>query len=72
MGRDPGHALSAAYPARASLRLWPGLLRGADGSWNAQKLWTEMGNLTSFGQDRAGEVYFFNRYNGGLYQLVQR
>lgn len=51
--------------------IW-GLLRGADGSWNAQKLWTEMGNLTSFGQDRAGEVYFFNRYNGGLYQLVRR
>lgn len=51
--------------------IW-GLLRGADGHWTAQKLWTDQGNLTSFGQDRSGELYYFNRYNGGLYQLVRR
>lgn len=51
--------------------IW-GLLRGADGSWTSQKLWSDQGNLTSFGQDRSGELYFLNRYNGGIYQLVRK
>jgi len=51
--------------------IW-GLLHGADGNWTSQKLWTDQGNLTSFGQDRNGELYYFNQYNGGLYQLVHK
>lgn len=51
--------------------IW-GLLRGADGNWTSQKLWIDQGNLTSFGQDRNGELYYLNQYNGGLYQLVRK
>lgn len=51
--------------------IW-GLLRGADGNWTSQVLWSQQGSLTSFGQDRAGELYFLNRANGGVYQLVRK
>ncbi|GAP13801.1 glucose/sorbosone dehydrogenases [Longilinea arvoryzae] len=51
--------------------IW-GLLRAADGTWQSQVLWTHQGNLTSFGQDRSGELYYLNQYNGGLYQLVRK
>ncbi len=51
--------------------IW-GLLRGANGTWQSRVLWTDQGNLTSFGQDRSGELYYLNQYNGGLYRLVRK
>jgi glucose/arabinose dehydrogenase len=44
------------YGDYGSGRVW-GLLRNPDGSWQNQLLFESGANITSFGQDQAGEVY---------------
>lgn len=71
-----GHALlefSGVYLAGdfCSGKIW-GLLRDENGNWMAQLLWDKQGSLTSFGQDRSGELYFLNRADGGLYRLERK
>ena len=47
--------------------LW-GLRRSPDGSWQQGRLYDTGGNITSFGEDEAGEVYRVD-YSGTLYRL---
>jgi glucose/arabinose dehydrogenase len=47
-----------------------GLLPGASG-WQMDALFRQMGNISSFGQDSAGEVYLLD-YGGTLYRLEAR
>jgi glucose/arabinose dehydrogenase len=52
-------------------RIW-GLLRGADGSWQNQPLFETGLNISSFGQDDAGELYLLDHSNGAVLKLVKR
>jgi len=46
-----------------------GLLRGPDGAWSAQPLIELNAAVSSFGQDRQGELYLFSHREGTLYRL---
>lgn len=48
-----------------------GLLRLPDGSWQNAALFETGANITSFGQDEAGQIYLVDR-QGSIYHLVQR
>lgn len=48
--------------------IW-GLLRGPDGSWMNEQLYSTDFNITSFGVDVSGEVYVLDR-GGGVYRLT--
>jgi glucose/arabinose dehydrogenase len=48
-------------------KVW-GLLRTSDGSWQQALLYESGFNITSFGEDEAGEVYLSD-YAGGIYRL---
>ncbi|HEX6303692.1 MAG TPA: PQQ-dependent sugar dehydrogenase, partial [Anaerolineales bacterium] len=48
-----------------------GLLRLPDGSWQNAALFETGANITSFGQDEAGEIYLVDR-QGSIYHLAQR
>jgi glucose/arabinose dehydrogenase len=46
-----------------------GLLQGSDGQWQNQSLFGTGQQITSFGQDESGELYFVGR-GGNVFQLV--
>lgn len=48
-----------------------GLLRLPDGSWQNAALFQTGANITSFGQDEAGQIYLVDR-QGSIYRLAQR
>lgn len=48
--------------------IW-GLLRGPDGNWQNQQLFSTDFNITAFGADAAGEIYVLDR-TGGVYRLT--
>ncbi|HEX9018493.1 MAG TPA: hypothetical protein VF806_04875, partial [Anaerolineaceae bacterium] len=52
-------------------RIW-GLLRDAKGAWQAQELFRDRWNITSFGQDNSGELYFVDQASGGVWKLQKR
>ncbi|MCJ7702259.1 MAG: PQQ-dependent sugar dehydrogenase [Anaerolineales bacterium] len=49
--------------------IW-GLLQDAQGAWQNMLLFQTKANITSFGEDEAGELYLVDR-NGSVYQLVR-
>ena len=51
--------------------IW-GLLRDANGNWGSQLLWQVPVNISSFGQDTAGELYLLGHADGAVYRLVRR
>jgi glucose/arabinose dehydrogenase len=50
--------------------LW-GLLRGPEGAWQNELLYQGVGQITSFGEDEAGEVYLVDQ-GGSIYRLSAR
>lgn len=52
-------------------RIW-GLLRDANGAWQSKELFRDKWNITSFGQDTHGELYFVDQGGGGIWQLQKR
>jgi len=48
-----------------------GLLRDAQGNWQSQLLFETRAQITSFGEDEAGEVYLAD-YGGTIYTLTQK
>jgi glucose/arabinose dehydrogenase len=57
------------YGDYGSGKIW-GLLPVGDGSWRTRLLFESGFNITSFGEDEAGEVYLVD-HSGGLYRLVE-
>jgi len=51
-------------------RVW-GLLRNPDGSWQNRLLFESGANITTFGEDEAGEVYLADR-KGFIFKLVAK
>jgi hypothetical protein len=62
------------YADYCSGKMW-GLLRAAgvpeSTTWTSQLLFETGANITTFGQDQAGEVYFADR-SGGIFRLEHR
>jgi glucose/arabinose dehydrogenase len=52
-------------------KMW-GLVRGADGGWQANELFQTGWNITSFAQDAKGELYVTEQSTGGVYQLSRK
>jgi glucose/arabinose dehydrogenase len=50
--------------------IW-GLLRNTDGSWRSARLFETSFNISSFGEDIAGEIYLAD-LNGAIYRLTRR
>jgi len=50
--------------------IW-GLSRTAAGKWQKVKLWSTSFNISSFGEDEAGEVYVVD-HGGAVYQIVAK
>ncbi len=57
------------YGDFCSGKIW-GLVRDASGTWQNQLLFESRFNITSFGEDEAGEVYVVSR-NGMIYRLAK-
>jgi hypothetical protein len=57
------------YGDFCSGKVW-GLLRSPDGNWHSSLMFETGANITSFGEDEAGEVYLVVR-QGGVYQLIE-
>lgn len=86
-GRDQGCSVTGGYVYRGSALpefsgiylfgdycngfVW-GMLRGADGGWQVERLFQVGGNISTFGEDASGELYYFDHRGGRLYQLVRR
>lgn len=86
-GRDQGCSVTGGYVYRGSALpelygvylfgdycngfVW-GMLPGADGSWQVERLFQVSGNISSFGEDSAGEVYYLDHRGGGVYRLERR
>jgi glucose/arabinose dehydrogenase len=81
---EGGCSVTGGYVYRGSMPEWNGIyLYGdyctgfvwgviqVDGEWQAQLLFDTDVNITSFGQDEAGEVYLVGD-GGGVYKLVRR
>jgi len=51
--------------------IW-GLIHDANGNWQSQLLWQIPGNISSFGQDAAGELYMLEHRTGSIFKLVRR
>jgi glucose/arabinose dehydrogenase len=51
-------------------RIW-GLLRMSDGLWLQQVLFEGLGQISSFGEDQAGEIYYID-HSGGIYRLEKK
>ena len=49
-------------------RVW-GLLRGEDGAWQGQELFSTGMNISSFGEDAQGEIYLIDQASGTVYRL---
>jgi glucose/arabinose dehydrogenase len=47
-----------------------GLLRSPDGTWQQKELYQNVGRISSFGEDEAGEIYLTD-LTGNLFQLVR-
>jgi hypothetical protein len=56
------------YGDFCSGKIW-GLTRIQDGSWSSKLMFETGANITSFGEDEAGEVYLVVR-EGGIYKLT--
>ncbi|MGH9673160.1 MAG: hypothetical protein ACRD44_08260 [Bryobacteraceae bacterium] len=67
-----------AFPAMNGIYFFADFCRGAlwglawsDGVWHTAKYWDENGmNISTFGEDQAGEVYVADFAKGELYRLV--
>ena len=57
------------YGDYCSGRIW-GLLRQADGTWQNKLLFETGAFLTSFAQDRSGELYVLDHGGGAVYEWV--
>lgn len=57
------------YADYCSGRIW-GAIRQADETWVSQQLLQTSFNITTFGEDEAGEVYLADQSGGTLYRLV--
>ena len=81
---EGGCSVTGGYVYRGSMPEWNGIylygdyctgfiwgLIKSDGGWQVQRLFDMDVNITSFGQDRAGEVYLLSD-GGGVYQLVRK
>ena len=81
---DQGCSITGGYVYRGSMPEWNGIylygdycmgtvwgLIHSDGSWQNQVLFSVGGNITSFGQDNAGEVYLVLD-NGLILRLASR
>jgi len=58
------------YGDFCSGKIW-GLARNADGVWQNRLLFETGLNISSFGEDAAGELYLTD-LNGGVYRLMSR
>ena len=81
---EGGCSVTGGYVYRGSMPEWNGIYLYGDyctgfvwgliqvnGQWQAQVLFDTDVNITSFGQDEAGEVYLVGD-GGGVYKLVRR
>lgn len=81
---EGGCSVTGGYVYRGSMPEWNGIylygdyctgfvwgLLQVDGGWQAQVLFDTDVNITSFGQDEAGEVYLIDD-GGGVYKLVRK
>lgn len=81
---EGGCSVTGGYVYRGAMPEWNGIYLYGDyctgfvwgliqvnGEWQAQVLFDTDVNITSFGQDQAGEVYLIGD-GGGVYQLVRR
>jgi len=81
---EGGCSVTGGYVYRGSMPEWNGIylygdyctgliwgLIQVDGQWQKQLLFDTDFNITSFGQDQAGEMYLVSD-GGGIYQLVTR
>jgi glucose/arabinose dehydrogenase len=59
------------YIDYCSGKLW-GLLRDGSGAWISRELFQTGFAVTSFGQDRLGELYMTDQKNGALYRLERQ
>ncbi|UCE01085.1 MAG: PQQ-dependent sugar dehydrogenase [Chloroflexota bacterium] len=50
--------------------IW-GLFQAEDGSWQNLQLYQTGSNITSFGEDELGEIYYVD-YGGSLFKLIKR
>lgn len=81
---DGGCSVTGGYVYRGSMPEWNGIylfgdyctgivwgmIKSGDG-WQVQRLFETDANITSFGQDEAGEVYLIGD-GGGIYKLVKK
>jgi glucose/arabinose dehydrogenase len=49
-----------------------GLLRGADGQWQSQRLFQVSANISSFGEDNRGELYLLDHRTGSIFRLARK
>ncbi len=83
-GHDRGCSVTGGVVYRGSMPAWQGIylyadycrgtlwgLLNADGQWQAQALFETGSNITTFGQDEMGEVYFASD-GGQVLKLVER
>ncbi|PWB71412.1 MAG: glucose dehydrogenase [Anaerolineales bacterium] len=81
---EGGCSVTGGYVYRGSMPEWNGIylygdyctgfiwgLIKSDNGWQAQRLFDTDVNITSFGQDAAGEIYLVAD-SGGVYQLVRK
>lgn len=81
---EGGCSVTGGYVYRGSLPEWNGIylygdyctgyvwgLIKSDGGWQGQLLFDTDANITSFGQDEAGEIHLVGD-GGGVYKLVRR
>lgn len=82
--QEGGCSVTGGYVYRGSMPEWNGIylyadycsgyiwgLLKADNVWQTQLLFDEDANITSFGQDDAGEIYFLSD-SGEVYKLVRK
>ena len=86
-GRADGCSVTGGYVYRGSLlpefygiylfgdyctgSVW-GMFRAANSQWQVERLFQLQVNISSFGEDAAGELYLLDHRNGGLYRLERR
>jgi glucose/arabinose dehydrogenase len=84
-GHDLGCSVTGGYVYRGSIPEWQGiyiygdfcsgniwgLLRDNDNVWQNTRLFETNFNITSFGEDEAGEIYLVDR-SGSIYKLAKK